>query len=62
MFAGVPDVGIYKTVINGKWVGAREWREEDEVMDYRRRKKQRKKSRKKKKRWKNLATTEDKKK
>jgi hypothetical protein len=42
-------------------VGAREWREEDDVMDYKRIKKQRKKSRKKK-RWKKLATTEDKKK
>jgi len=29
-------------------MGASEWREEGEVMDYRRRKKQRKKSRKKK--------------
>ena len=40
-------------------MGSREWREEDEVMDYKRRKKQRKKSRKKKKGWKKLATTED---
>jgi CelD/BcsL family acetyltransferase involved in cellulose biosynthesis len=49
LLAGVPDVGIYKTVINGKWVGTREWREEEEVMDYKRRKKQRKKSRKREK-------------
>ena len=46
--AAVPDVGMYRTVINGKYVQGNGG-EEGEVIDYRRRKKQRKKPRKKKK-------------